>query len=290
MLRNYQAGINNINRGSGSSMVLIYLALVSISSVAFATVTSKKESTITTEKSVEAVGSNSMTRRAKQLVQLNNYRGEITRKSINDNSLSDLDSSSSQAQIKARKTFWNPLAKVWLTREQTRLLNTAFNIAYEDGGLHHAQLIQSVMLQETIAGLMGRIGHMSAPVGKRSYGVMQVKVTAATDVLRKHSGLGKFKSDEEIIASLIIDDVFNIRVASKFLLHLRSRTKSDDHALLAYNIGLRGSKRHKRHSTFRYVKKVKRYFDHLVTPFNERYNTQSVISKNSSVTGSDASS
>ncbi len=171
------------------------------------------------------------------------------------------------------------MAKVWLTAEQMYIMKTAFDIAYRDGGLQHAKLIQGMLLQESLAGLLGRIGHMSAPVGKRSYGVMQVKVTAAKDVLGRHASLGEFSSDEELITHLIVDDAFNIRVASKHFLFLRAKTKTDDHALLAYNIGLRASRRYNNHKSFRYVKKVKRYTRQIAKPFNDKFNGK-IISEN----------
>jgi len=104
--------------------------------------------------------------------------------------------------------------------------------------------------------------------------VMQVKVSAANDVLRKYSEFGVFSSDEELIAELIVDDEFNIRLASKHFLHLRARTKTDAHALMAYNIGLRASRRHKNHQAFRYVKKVQHYSERVVNPFNEKFNSR----------------
>lgn len=169
------------------------------------------------------------------------------------------------------KTIWNPVAKAWLSDEQIGLLKMAFEIGNRDGGLPHAQLIQATLLQETIAGQLGRIGHRTAPVGKRSYGVMQVKVTAALDVLAEHRELGNFRTDEELIVRLMTDDEFNIRVASKFMMNLREKTLSDAEALVAYNIGLRAAKRFEEHAEFRYVKSVNRYFEDVVLPFNRKY-------------------
>ena len=99
------------------------------------------------------------------------------------------------------KTLWNPLAKSWLTEEQVDLLKQAYDIGYQDGGEQHALLLQSTLLQESIAGQLGRVGHRAAPVGKRSYGVMQVKVSAASDVLEEHPQLGALRTDEELIVS-----------------------------------------------------------------------------------------
>jgi hypothetical protein len=151
------------------------------------------------------------------------------------------------------------------------LLKLAYDIGLQDGGLTHAQLLQSTLLQESIAGQLGRVGHHSAPVGKRSYGVMQVKVSAALDVLTAYPALGGFRTDEELIVRLMTDDEFNIRVASKFLQLMREKTGSDSEALVAYNIGLRASRRFVDHDEFRYVKNVTRYFVDVVRPFNRKY-------------------
>ena len=258
MLRHYQIRATSVSRGSGTSVSLVYLALISLSSLAFATVSLQGDSSPETDGSAISPHTYNETKS----VLLTNYPGEINR--------AGKDSLQDGQQDK----FWNSLAKVWLTSEQVHLLKTAFDIGYKDGGLEHARLVQGMLLQETIAGLLGRIGHMTAPVGKRSYGVMQVKVTAANDVLRKHSEFGVFSSDEELIAELIVDDEFNIRLASRHFLHLRTRTKTDAHALMAYNIGLRASRRYKDHHSFRYVKKVNRYSERVVNPFNEKFNSR----------------
>ena len=60
------------------------------------------------------------------------------------------------------KTIWNPLAKSWLTEEQVNLLKLAYDIGYQDGGEQHASLLQSTLLQESIAGQLGRVGHRTA--------------------------------------------------------------------------------------------------------------------------------
>jgi len=198
-------------------------------------------------------------------VLLTSYPGSIRRFNEDVVDSSELDRPNS---------VWNPLAKVWLTAEQVYIMNIAFDIAFQDGGLQHARLIQGMLFQETLAGLVGRIGHMTAPAGKRSYGVMQVKVTAANDVLARYASLGKFSSDKELITHLIVDDAFNIRVASKHFLHLRARTKTDNHALLAYNIGLRASRRYSEHASFRYVQKVNVYAKQIANPLNNKFNSK----------------
>ncbi len=168
--------------------------------------------------------------------------------------------------------FWNGLTKSWLTDEQISLLKLAYTIALADGGREHAELVQAVMLQETIAGHLGRIGHMTAPVGKRSYGIMQVKVTAARDVLRKFPGeFDRFRADEELIARLLMDDEFNIRMGSKFLMHLRPHTQSTEQLLVAYNIGLRASRKVEDAEKFKYTLRTQRNLHRVVKPFNQRF-------------------
>ena len=169
------------------------------------------------------------------------------------------------------ETMWNPLGKSWLTPEQIDLLGMAYAIGYRDGGESHARLVQAVLLQETIAGLLGRLGHLSAPLGKRSYGVMQVKVVAAHDVLRRHPDLGKFNTDDQLITRLITDDEFNIRVASAYLKFLRKNKGSDQQALVAYNIGLNAARRVMDPADFKYVQKVERYMAVLVPRYNNKF-------------------
>lgn len=168
--------------------------------------------------------------------------------------------------------FWNSLTKTWLTEEQISLLTLAYDVGMEDGGEEHARILQGVLLQETIAGLLGRIGHMTAPVGKRSYGVMQVKVTAARDVLKKHQAeFARYRSDEALIVDLMSNDEVNMRMASKFLLMLKERSDSIEHALVAYNVGYRAAKSVPDYDEFKYVVKVKRHLAVVVEPFNRKF-------------------
>lgn len=169
------------------------------------------------------------------------------------------------------QTFWNPLGMSWFTGEQLDLLNLAFQIGYEDGGESHAKFLQAVLMQETIAGQLGRLGHLSAPMGKRSYGVMQVKVAAARDVLRHKPELGHFRTDEQLIARLIADDAFNMRIASAYLKYLRKRFGSDHQALVAYNVGPSAAKNVVDPTQFKYVQRVELYMSKVVEPFNGKF-------------------
>ncbi len=177
----------------------------------------------------------------------------------------------STSQQLENQLFWNPLTKSWLTDEQAQLLNSAYEIGFADGGREHAEMLQAVLLQETIAGQLGRIGHMTARVGKRSYGVMQVKVSAARDVLKRNKEFGRFRSDEELIVALMTDDAFNIQIASKLLQYLTGKTKSAEAALVAYNIGLRASRKISEPDAFKYVVRTKRNLTEVVQHFNQKY-------------------
>ncbi len=194
----------------------------------------------------------------------------------NDAEYSRSSYAESRQQADDGKLFWNSRTKGWLTGEQHLLLTQTYNIGLEYGDQQFAATLQAVLLQETIAGQLGRIGHMTAPVGKRSYGVMQVKVSAARDVLRKHKEFGKFRSDEELIIALMTDDEFNIRIASRFLNHLISKTDSIEAALVAYNIGLRASRKISRPDEFKYVLRTQLNLGEVVQHFNKRFLAENI--------------
>jgi len=176
------------------------------------------------------------------------------------------------ANNQPEETMWNPLNKNWLSAEQLDLLGMAYAVGYKDGGAGHARLLQAVLLQETMAGQLGRLGHLSAPLGKRSYGVMQVKVAAARDVLRRKPQFGYFASDEQLITRLIADDEFNIHIASAYLKYLRRNTESDHQALVAYNIGISAARRvMDTADDFKYVQNVDRYLDEVVARYNTKF-------------------
>jgi len=164
------------------------------------------------------------------------------------------------------RTYFNERSQSWLSEDQVRILDMAYVIGEIDG---HGELFQAVIMQETHAGGLSLVGHKSQPVGLRSYGVAQVKVVAAKDVLKRYPELGKFSSEEEIIAKLLTDVDFNLTVASKFLLMLKEKTKSEAQAVVAYNLGLKGSRRIKNHENYRYAKHVYANLAEVVRPFNK---------------------
>jgi len=164
------------------------------------------------------------------------------------------------------------------TTQQQKLLTDAFRIGKEVG---FPETIQSLLLQETRAGAYGdRIGDISLPVGKRSYGVMQIKEATARKVLKKRADIVlkyfpkrktyKRLRGEEIIIKLIQDDEFNIRLAAlNFAMH-RERSQNWAHAVVAYNTGQFAANKiqdHKQHDYYNHV--VKKLISE-VRPFNKK--------------------
>lgn len=140
-----------------------------------------------------------------------------------------------------------------LSSRQTRILAMAYEIAKRDGH-KHPQLLQGIVLQETKAGAMAsyKVAGQEAGLGpnQRYYGVAQIKLAAAQDVLTRYPGLKQefnfqTQTDEEVIAKLIENDRFNLSVASKYLLILRGYGYDTIGQLaLAYNQGPGGARNH----------------------------------------------
>lgn len=133
-----------------------------------------------------------------------------------------------------------------MSTEQGRLMAKAYEIAKADGH-KHPELLQSILLQETLAG--GLKSYRVANPGPEAYfGPMQIKLAAAKDVLSKWPGMfAKYalhtKTDDEIKANLILNDGFNIAIASKYLLILEKQYGYQGRELVnAYNRGPGGVK------------------------------------------------
>lgn len=137
------------------------------------------------------------------------------------------------------------------TNRQAQLLALAYDTAKRDGH-RYPQLLQGIILQESRAGEMKRYKvageENGLPVNKRYYGVSQIKLSAARDVLNRFPYMWdrfhfQTRTDEEVIAKLIENDAFNIAVASKYLLILRDAGYTTPHALaIAYNRGPSGAR------------------------------------------------
>ena len=161
-----------------------------------------------------------------------------------------------------------------LSSRQTRILAMAYEIAKRDGH-RYPQLLQGIVLQESKAGAMSsyKVAGQETGLGpnQRYYGVAQIKLAAARDVLDRYPTLKKefsfqTQTDEEIIAKLIENDRFNLSVASKYLLILRSYGYDTIGQLaLAYNQGPGGA-RNFDSGTNEYSVKVMRHIQGLPAP------------------------
>jgi len=106
----------------------------------------------------------------------------------------------------------------------------------------YPETIQAILLQETLAGKLGKtdygyVGDLNKAIGKKSYGVMQVQLGTAKDALKHMGILHKFRSDEEIIVALMTDPTFCIEIATWHFKWLLDRGLSWKDAVRAYNAG-----------------------------------------------------
>lgn len=136
------------------------------------------------------------------------------------------------------------------TRDQAKVLAMAFEVAKADG-LQYPQLLQGIVMQESRAGGIAAYKVAGQEYGlktnERYYGVTQVKLAAARDVLARWPGMWNVyefqtHTDEEVIARLIEDDRFNLAIASKYLVILRDYGFRTPGALaVAFNKGPGGA-------------------------------------------------
>jgi hypothetical protein len=148
----------------------------------------------------------------------------------------------------------------FLTTRQKQILTLAETTAKQDGH-KHPELLQGILLQETRAGMDPTYREAK----NKCYGVMQIRMAAARQVLREFPELlAKFNVDKsQLVARLIHDDAFNIAVGSKYLLIIaRSGFNTIKQIALAYNQGTGGAKK-KNPETFRYSVSVAKHIDSL---------------------------
>lgn len=137
------------------------------------------------------------------------------------------------------------------THTQADVLAIAYRTAKKDGH-KHPELLQGILLQESKAGGLSSYKvagqEFGLTVNKRYYGIGQLKVSAAKDVLNRYPSMWRefgfqTRTDEEIIAKLIENDAFNISIASKYLLILQSQGagSSPQQLAAAYNQGVAGA-------------------------------------------------
>lgn len=128
-----------------------------------------------------------------------------------------------------------------LTNAQHAILKMAYDIAKADGH-KNPELVQGVILQESHAGGL-KSYKVAGNRGDEYYGIGQIKVGAARDVMTTYPHLWKeykfhTKTDDELIANLILNYRFNIEITSKYLKLLSTRYGFTGRQLVnAYNRG-----------------------------------------------------
>jgi hypothetical protein len=133
-----------------------------------------------------------------------------------------------------------------LTTKQHQLLNMAYQVGKENG-LKDPEIVQAVLLQETHAG--GMDSYRVANPGPNAYfGPMQIKLSAARDVLARWPEMfARYnfhtRTDDEVKANLILNERFNIEVATRYLVILKREYGLSGRELMnAYNRGPGGVK------------------------------------------------
>jgi hypothetical protein len=130
-------------------------------------------------------------------------------------------------------------------------------------------MVQAIALSETSAGLTGPVGDLDKPVGERSYCVLQVRVGAARDVLKRWPKLwGAYResmADEEVIARLLTNRWFCVQAGARYYDMMLESFPDEASAVTAYNGG-RDSVRKKRLNpkTHPYTRRVLGFRDALL--------------------------
>jgi hypothetical protein len=121
-----------------------------------------------------------------------------------------------------------------------------FLLASKVGKDHSKErLMMALLWRETRAGKFGPVGDLKNAFGKRSYGLWQMKVATAKDVLKRYPEIWgdqkKWRSEEEIIARLITDNDFAARMALGNIRRLEAKGVPYKRIPLAWNEGYSGS-------------------------------------------------
>ena len=152
-----------------------------------------------------------------------------------------------------------------LTKRQFELLNFAYEVAKADG-FKEPKYLQGIIMQESKAGSMNsfRVAGLTNAPGNRYFGIGQVKLVAAKAVMQRYPEMWKHldtRTDEELQARLIVDDHFNIRIASKYAI-IMGINSNPAKAITSYNLGPGGAQ-DVDPSAHHYTVKVKQYSDKL---------------------------
>jgi hypothetical protein len=131
-----------------------------------------------------------------------------------------------------------------------------------DDGHRQPKLLVGVIKVESGAGTGPNYRVVKQGTGKQAstfYGAAQLSIGAAREVMKRFPDLWidfNTRTEEELKARLILDDRFNIRVASKYLL-IMGVNRNPSKGVTAYNVGLGGVELVD-HQTHEYTMKVMR--------------------------------
>lgn len=148
----------------------------------------------------------------------------------------------------------------------------------------HAETLQAILLQETNGGTSSLVGNPAAPLRNRSYGLMQVQITAARSMLRRYPELAdryfpdrkaSTLSDKEIADFLVANHEGNVRIAAHhFRLYFNMVGGDWARAVAAYNVGIGGVKKIQQPEAFGYVREIKHKLHKIVQPFNRKHTVE----------------
>lgn len=159
-----------------------------------------------------------------------------------------------------------------LSEKQHRILNAAYSIA-KAIGLKKPELAQGILIQESKAGGLDSYKVAGQEFGlktnERYYGVGQVKLSAAKAVMIRFPQLWEkhdfhTRTDEELIANLIMNDMFNVEISTRYLKILADDYGYEgDKLVAAYNKGPGGVKSVENPSGLSYVQKVRQHIKNI---------------------------
>lgn len=116
-----------------------------------------------------------------------------------------------------------------------------------------SEWLKGILLRESKAGTSKLVGAEHLPINQRSYGVMQLQLSAARSVMRSYPELStqwfgtKRVSDTELATFLTYNHEANIKIAAKHLdIYIRLCGGNIPKAVVAYNVGI-GNVRSIRH-------------------------------------------
>ena len=119
-----------------------------------------------------------------------------------------------------------------LSQKQMSNVKAAKQIAESDG--HSTpSILPAIILKESNAGERKQNGP--------NLGIAQITLQTALAVLSVHPELGNFSSNVVLKHKLLNDDIFNMKVASKYLMLVKRNSIAG--TITAYNLGPSGAKR-----------------------------------------------